>query len=90
MTGKIKTLSQLVSETYTAHETKWFVCCDDGNGCGFGTKGQGMAYDEAADARYGALQMHATAIHESDDHVECTWASDWIEGENGYRYQVRF
>ena len=83
------TLAALIAETFGADEPKLFVLCDAGNGSAFGAAGQALDYDDAAAARYGALVMRPTAPHLSADQVECAWASEWIEGDNGYRYQVR-
>lgn len=90
MTNQTPTLAELIAEKFTADEAKHFVFCDAGNGCGFGEAGQATRYDDACAAQYGAVVMRPTLPHMSDDRVECVWASDWIDGENGYRYQIRF
>lgn len=84
------TLSQLIAETYIADEAKFFVFCDAGNGCGFGAAGQAVRYEEDQARAYGHIDMRQTEPHMSDDRVETVYASDWIEGDNGYRFQVRF
>lgn len=90
MTSKISTLAELIAETYTDMDTKYFVLCDAGNGCAFGEAGQTLEYDDRAAALYANIEMRPTEPHMSEDRVECVYASDWIDGENGYRYQVRF
>lgn len=80
-------LSDLIAETYAADERANVVYCDGGNGCGFGENGQMVEYDPA---KMADLIMLPTMSHTSDDRVECVWMSDWIDGDNGYRWQVRF
>lgn len=86
----MKTLQDLIDDTYAADETKFFVFCDAGNGSSFGEAGQTMTYDEEEADAYGHLVMRPTAAHRADDGTECAWASEWVDGENGYRFQVRF
>lgn len=86
----MKTLQDLIDDIFTPDETKFFVFCDDGNGSAFGEAGQALVYcQDAADA-YGHLVMHPTADHWADDGTECGYASEWVDGENGHRFQVRF
>ncbi len=84
------TLQDLIDDTYAADETKFFVFCDAGSGASFGEAGQGVVYGpDAADA-YGNLVMRRATPHRADDNTACAYASEWIDGENGYRFQVRF
>lgn len=86
MTQPMK-LSDLIAETFQSDEMPHVVLCDASNGCGFGEIGQMVEYDAA---NHADLMMTPTLPHISNDHCECVWASDWIDGDNGYRWQVRF
>jgi hypothetical protein len=91
MTDKTMTLADLIAETYTADEAKWFVYCDAGDGSSYGESGEALPYTPDCAAHYGHLVMHPTPPHVSADRVvECAWASEWIETGSGYRYRVRF
>jgi hypothetical protein len=80
------TLAQLVA-LYGANA---YVFCDAGNGCAFGEAGQAIDYDASAAEKYGQIDMTETAPHKAADGTGCNFASAWIEGDNGYRYKIRF
>ncbi|MEK9895222.1 MAG: hypothetical protein VW518_02175 [Burkholderiaceae bacterium] len=83
-------LQDLIDDTYAADETKFLVLCDAGNGSSFGEAGQTMVYGPSEAETYGHLAMRPTADHRADDGTECGYASEWVDGESGYRFQVRF
>jgi hypothetical protein len=87
---KTLTLAALIAEVYTADEPKFFVLCDSGSGSAFGEAGQTLDCDDAAAEKYGNLIMVPTLPHKTNDGLEAIYASEWIDGDNGYRYQVRF
>lgn len=84
------TLAQLIAETYIDAEAKFFVLCDAGSGSAYGEAGQTMRYEQDQARRYGHLEMRPTEPHLSEDRMETVYASDWVDGDNGYRYQIRF
>jgi len=86
----MKTLQDLIADTYAADETTFYVFCDGGNGSSFGQAGQTVTYDKEDAEAYGHLVMRPTAAHRADDGTACAYASEWVDGENGYRFQVRF
>lgn len=85
-----RTLASIVAEFFGEDETKSVVYCDAGNGCGFGEDGQVLEYDAE---KMGNLIM--TDIAEGEDRMsadgfESMTQSEWQDGENGYRWRVRF
>lgn len=86
----MKTLQDLIDDTYTADEAKFFVFCDAGNGAGYGSAGRTVVYGEFEAAAYGHLVMRPTADHRADDGTECGYASEWADDETGYAFKVRF
>jgi hypothetical protein len=82
-----RTLASIVEELCGIDETRYVIYADAGNGCGFGENGRAVEYDPA----WGALVMHAIPFGtKSDDGLECTVASDWQDGDNGYRFRILF
>lgn len=68
-----------------------FIYADKGNGCAFGEAGQAIEYDDDAAEKYGKIVMTALETPElSDDGVEATYSSEWIDGDNGYSFKVKF
>ena len=90
MTNKPTTLAQLVLEFFSEDESKGFVFCDAGNGSAYGEDGQYVPYDNDAAKTYGPVTMVYTGPHKTVDRLETIYASDWIKGDNGYRYMIRF
>ena len=86
----MKTLDQLVRE-YCANS---FVLADDGNGCSIGHKGCGISYTPEMAETYGNVRMEELdTMHESEDGIDCMFASDWIvvrQGDNPYRVRLFF
>lgn len=58
MTKSLK-LSELIAETYTASEPKFYGFADRGNGSGFGEAGRTLAYDDDAAREYGDVVLAA-------------------------------
>ena len=86
----MKTLDQLVRQ-YGANA---FVLADDGNGSSIGHKGRGIGYTAEMAETYGGVRMEELdAMHESEDGIDCMFASDWIivrQGDNTYRVRLFF
>lgn len=86
----MKTLDQLMRE-YCANA---FVLADDGNGSSIGHKGRGVCYTPEMAETYGGARMEELdAMHESEDGIDCMFASDWIivrQGDNPYRVRLFF
>ncbi len=86
----MKTLDQLVRE-YSANA---FVLADDGNGSSIGHKGRGIGYTPEMAETYGSVRMEELdTMHESEDGIDCMFASDWIivrQGDNPYRVRLFF
>jgi hypothetical protein len=85
-----RTLASIVAEFFGEDEAKSVVFCDAGNGCGFGEDGRVLDYDPATMA-----DLIMTDIPEGEDRIsadgfESMTQSEWQEGENGYRWRVRF
>jgi hypothetical protein len=90
MTKSLK-LNDLIAETYTADDTKYFGFADRGNGCGFGEAGQTVTYDDNCAREYGDIILTACSpIIGEDGRSEYVYASDWIDGQNGYQFRVLF
>lgn len=89
---KTITLRELIAETYTDNETKFFGFGDRGNGCAWGERGTVMTYDDDADGRYGNVEMVACEPIIADDGsaTEFVYKSRWIDGQNGYQFRVMF
>jgi len=85
-----RSLASIVAEFSVDDETKWVVYCDDGSGCGFGESGRVLEYHPETMA---GLIMHDIPDGDdrtSDDGFESHTQSAWQDGDNGYRWQVRF
>ena len=86
----MKTLDQLMRE-YCAN---CFVLADDGNGSSIGHKGRGIGYTPEMAEPYGSVRMEELdTMHESEDGIDCMFASDWIivrQGDNPYRVRLFF
>ena len=86
----MKTLDQLMRE-YCAN---CFVLADDGNGSSIGHKGRGIGYTPEMAETYGSVRMEELdTMHESEDGIDCMFASDWIivrQGDNPYRVRLFF
>lgn len=81
------TLASLINE----FSVEGFVFADAGNGSGFGEKGRFVSYDDEAAGAYGATEMIELAEpHISDEGAACHYASEWIDGQNGYRFRIFF
>lgn len=83
-------LSSIIAEFFGEDENRGVVFCDAGNGCGFGEDGRVLDYDPAKMA-----DLIMTDIPEGEDKVsadgfESMTQSEWQDGENGYRWRVRF
>ena len=86
----MKTLDQLVREC----GANAFVLADDGNGSSIGHKGRGVGYTPEMAETYGGVRMEELeTMHESEDGIDCMFASDWIivrQGDNPYRVRLFF
>ena len=86
----MRTLDQLVRE-YSANS---FVLADAGNGSSIGEKGRGISYTPEMAETYGSVRMEELdAMHESEDGIDCMFASGWIfvrQGDNPYRVRLFF
>lgn len=81
------TLATLISD----HDASAFVMADDGNGSGWPKDGSQANYDDAAAEAFGHIEMERLLVpHFSDDGQECLYASQWIDGKNGYRFRIYF
>ena len=80
------TLAQLVAE----YDANGFFYMDSGNGSAWGEAGEMMDYDDDAAAQYGHIEMTEISGHKAGNGQDLEWISDWIEGENGYRFRVGF
>lgn len=81
------TLKTLISK----FDANAFVLADSGNGSAFGAAGQALEWDAAAAAQYGEIEMvRLDKPHVSNDGVECGYASDWQDGQSGYRFRIFF
>ena len=85
-----RTLTSIVAEFFGEEETKSVVFCDAGNGCGFGEAGRVVDYDPATMADLIMTDIPEGEDRTSDDGFESMTQSAWQDGENGYRWQVRF
>lgn len=57
-----------------------FVLADRGSGSGYGQAGITTEYDDAAAAKYGAVEMiELPAPHTASDGTECHYAGEWID-----------
>lgn len=83
-------LSSILAEFFAEHETRSVVFCDAGNGCGFGEAGRVVDYDPATMADLIMTDIPEGEPRTSDDGFESTTQSAWQDGDNGYRWQVRF
>ena len=84
-------LCDLIAETYVADEPKFFGYADRGNGSSFGENGQVLHYCEGAAAQYGDIPLTACQpIKAEDGRSEFVYASDWIDGRDGYQFRVMF
>ena len=85
-----RTLDQLVRE----YSSNAFVLADDGNGSSIGHKGRCVGYTPEMAETYGSARMEELdAMHESEDGIECMFASGWIivrQGDNPYRVRLFF
>lgn len=87
---KTRTLNDLIAETYTADEPKFFGYEDRGNGSAWPPSV--MDYDDEAAKRYGEIDMQTCSPIKADNarDVEFVYASEWQDGENGYQFRVMF
>lgn len=85
-----RTLDSIVAEFFGEDETKSVVFCDAGNGCGFGEAGRVVDYDPATMADLIMTDIPEGDDRTSEDGFESHTQSGWQDGENGYRWQVRF
>lgn len=85
-----RTLASIVAEFFAENETKSVAFCDAGNGCAFGEAGQVLEYDPAKMADLIMTDIPEGEDRISDDGFESLTQSEWQEGENGYRWRVRF
>lgn len=83
-------LSSIIAEFFGEDEAKNVVYCDGGNGCAFGAAGQVLEYDPAKMADLTMTDIPEGEDRMSDDGFESMTQSEWQEGENGYRWRVRF
>lgn len=87
--AKTYKLRDLIAETYTANEAKFFGYADRGNGSGFGEPGQCIAYDDDCARKYGDIEVTACLpIRAEGSEVEFVYTSDWIDAENGLQFRV--
>jgi hypothetical protein len=86
----MRTLDQLVRD-YSANA---FVLADAGNGSSIGEKGRVISYTPEMAETYGSVRMEELdAMHESEDGIDCMFASGWIivrQGDNPYRVRLFF
>jgi hypothetical protein len=81
-----RTLASIVAD----YETKLVVYCDAGNGSGFGESGRALDYDPSTMADLIMTDIPDEGARTSNDGVTCHTQSAWQDGDNGYRWQVRF
>jgi hypothetical protein len=85
-----RTLASIMDEFHGDYETKSVVYCDAGNGCGFGESGRITDYDPATMAGLIMTDIPAGEDRTSEDGFDSMTQSAWQDGENGYRWRVRF
>ena len=85
-----RTLASIIAEFFGEDETKSVVFCDAGNGCGFGEAGRVVDYDPATMADLIMTDIPEGEDRTSDGGFESHTQSEWQDGENGYRWRVRF
>jgi len=79
-----RTLASIVAEFFSEDETKSVVFCDAGEA------GRVVDYVPATMANLIMTDIPEGDDRTSDDGFESFTQSEWQEGENGYRWQVRF
>lgn len=85
-----RTLASIVAEFFGEDEAKSVVFCDAGNGCGFGEAGRVLDYDPTTMADLIMTDIADGDDRTSEDGFESMTQSEWQDGENGYRWRVRF
>jgi hypothetical protein len=87
-----RTLSSIIVEFFSEDETKNVLFCDAGNGCAFGEMGQFADYDAATmgDLIMTDIPADADDVWLEDGKASSITQSEWQDGENGYRWRVRF
>lgn len=83
-------LASIIAEFFGEYETKSVIFCDAGNGSGFGEAGRALDYDPATMAHLIMTDIADGEDRTSDDGFESMTQSDWQDGQNGYRWRVRF
>lgn len=85
-----RTLASIIAEFFVDDERKSVVFCDAGNGSAFGAAGRVIDYDPATMADLIMADIPDGEDRVSEDGFESMTQSDWQDGENGYRWRVRF
>lgn len=83
-------LASIISEFFGEDETRTVILCDVGNGSAWGEAGRATDYDAEVMSNLTMTDIADGEDRISSDGFESLTQSAWQDGENGYRWRVRF